>query len=96
LLTVPKADADDSLGAVALLLSLCLVMQARPFGLWSLVSVTIGSSSDRRAMLVDRFVRHFPDWWLVRTNQNETWEFEMWDTSNRHVEEGETGGLAAF
>jgi hypothetical protein len=83
-------------GAVALLLSLCLVMQAPIWFLIARVSVTSGSSSYHRAMLVDQFVRHFPDWWLLGTNQNQTWGNDMWDTSNSYVEEGETGGLAAF
>jgi hypothetical protein len=83
-------------GAVALLLSLCLVMQAPVWFLIARVSVASGSSSYHRAMLVDQFVRHFPDWWLLGTNQNQTWGNDMWDTSNNYVEEGETGGLAAL
>src|SRR5580704_12578806 len=83
-------------GAVALLLSLCLVMQAPIWFLIARVSVANGSSSYHRAMLVDQFVRHFSDWWLVGTNENQKWGFDMWDTSNRYVEEGETGGLAAL
>jgi hypothetical protein len=83
-------------GFVALFLSLCFVMQAPIWFLIARVSVAGGSSSYHRAMLVDQFVRHVPDWWLLGTNQNETWGNDMWDTSNRYVEEGETGGLAAF
>jgi hypothetical protein len=50
-------------------------------------------------MLVDQFISHFGDWWLIGTNDNQKWGGEgsdMWDTSNRYVEEGETGGFAAF
>jgi hypothetical protein len=83
-------------GLVAILLSLTLVMQAPIWFLIARVSVTNGSSSYHRAMLVDQFVRHFSDWWLVGTNENQKWGFDMWDTSNRYVEEGETGGLAAL
>jgi hypothetical protein len=83
-------------GLIVMLLSLTLVMQAPIWFLIARVSVTSGSSSYHRAMLVDQFVRHFSDWWLLGTNENEKWGFDMWDTSNRYVEEGETGGLAAL
>ena len=81
---------------VIMVLCLTLVMQAPIWFLIARVSVTNGSSSYHRAMLVDQFVRHFPDWWLLGTNENQKWGFDMWDTSNRYVEEGETGGLAAL
>jgi hypothetical protein len=83
-------------GLVAMLLCLTLVMQAPIWFLIARVGVTSGSSSYHRAMLVDQFVRHFSDWWLLGTNENQKWGFDMWDTSNRYVEEGETGGLAAL
>ena len=83
-------------GVVVLLLSLILVMQAPVWFLIARVSMAGGSSSYHRAMLVDNFVRHFPEWWLLGTDANSKWGSDMWDTSNRYVEEGVTGGLAAF
>lgn len=83
-------------GILAMLLSLMLVMKAPVWFLIARVGVVGGSSGYHRAMLVDQFFRHFPDWWLLGTNNNQTWGFDMWDTSNRYVEEGETGGLAAL
>jgi hypothetical protein len=55
-----------------------------------------GSAGEHRAELVDNFVRHFGDWWLVGTNDNAKWGYEMWDISNQYVAEGEVGGLATF
>jgi hypothetical protein len=47
-------------------------------------------------MLIDTFVRHFWDWWLIGTTDAANWGFDMWDMSNQFVAEGETGGLATF
>jgi hypothetical protein len=82
--------------AVGLLICLMLLMKAPVWFLIARVGVMSASSSYHRAMLVDGFVRHFSDWWLLGSNNNETWGTDMWDTSNRYVEEGVTGGLAAF
>ncbi len=55
-----------------------------------------GSAGQHRAELIDNFVHHFGDWWLVGTKDNAKWGFEMWDISNQYVAEGESGGLASF
>lgn len=55
-----------------------------------------GSAGEHRAELVDNFIRHFGDWWLIGTHDNVNWGFEMWDLSNEYIAEGETGGLATF
>lgn len=84
---------------VLLLIFLSFAMSAPVWFLIAHVSLSDGSSSYHRALLVDQFVRHFPDWWLIGTNENQTWGgdgSDMWDTSDRYVEEGENGGLAAF
>jgi hypothetical protein len=84
---------------VVAIICLSFLMNAPVWFLISRISLTDGSSSYHRAMLVDQFVRQFSDWYLVGTNDNQSWGGEgsdMWDTSNRYVEEGETGGLGAF
>jgi hypothetical protein len=83
-------------GLLILVVTLQLVMKAPVWFLISHISLFGSSSSDHRAYLVDVFVRHFNDWWLVGTNAAGTWGWDMWDTSNQYVAEGESGGLVAF
>lgn len=53
-----------------------------------------GSNGWYRAALIDTFIRHFSDWWLIGTNANMNWYGgAMWDQCNQFVTEGETGGL---
>ena len=65
---------------------------------WALEHVDLagGSAGEHRAELIDNFIRHFGDWWLIGTSDNASWGFEMWDISNQYVSEGEVGGLATF
>ena len=65
---------------------------------WALEHIDLagGSAGEHRAELVDNFVRHFGDWWLIGTKDNASWGFEMWDQSNQYIADGETGGLATF
>jgi len=83
-------------GIAIVLVTLQLVMKAPVWFLISHISLFGSSSSDHRAYLVDVFIRHFNDWWLVGTNAAGTWGWDMWDTSNQYVAEGESGGLVAF
>jgi hypothetical protein len=65
---------------------------------WALEHIDLagGSSGGHRAELIDNFVRHFGDWWLIGTSDNAKWGYEMWDQSNTYVNEGEQGGLMTF
>jgi hypothetical protein len=83
-------------GIVIALVALQLVMKAPVWFLINHVDIVPGNSSYHRAMLVDMFIRHFSDWWLVGTNDARNWGWDMWDTSNQFVGEGENGGLATF
>lgn len=83
-------------GLALTILALALVMKAPVWFLIARVNVTGSSDAYGRAMLVDNFVRHFGDWWLIGTNQNYTWGESMWDLSDQFVGEGETGGLVGF
>jgi hypothetical protein len=63
---------------------------------WSIIEhidVASGSSSYHRYLLIDTFLRHFGDWWLLGTRDNGSWGWEMWDTCNQFVAVGVTGGL---
>jgi hypothetical protein len=83
-------------GIVGALVSLHLVMKAPVWFLIARIDLTGGSSSDHRAYVIDAFIRHIGDWWMLGTNANLNWGWDMWDTANQYVDEGYGGGLAAF
>jgi hypothetical protein len=83
-------------GIVGALIALHIVMKAPVWFLISHIDVVGGSSSDHRAQLVNLFIRHIGDWWLLGTDGNSNWGWTMWDTANQYVEEGWRGGLGAF
>jgi hypothetical protein len=78
------------------LVALQLVMHAPVWYVIARVDLAGGSSSYHRAVLIDYFVRHFGDWWLLGTKSNADWGADMWDTCNQYVQEGEEGGLATL
>jgi hypothetical protein len=83
-------------GIVIALVGMQLIMKAPVWFVIGHISLFGSSSSDHRAYLIDVFIRHFSDWWLVGTNSAGNWGWDMWDTSNQYVAEGESGGLATF
>jgi hypothetical protein len=60
------------------------------------IDLTGSSSSYHRAELIDQFVNHFSNWWLMGTKDAATWAWDMWDAQNMYVSVGEVGGLAAL
>ena len=83
-------------GIVIALIAVHLIMKAPVWFLIAHVDMVAGNSGYHRAMLIDTFVRHFWDWWLIGSNAMTTWGIDMWDLSNQFVAEGETGGLVTF
>ena len=83
-------------GIVAMLVGLHLVMHGPVWSLLEHIDLTGSSSSYHRYMLIDTFIRHFSDWWLIGTRDNGSWGFDMWDASNQYVAFGFAGGLLAF
>ena len=83
-------------GLVAALLGLALVMKAPVWFLIAHIDLTGSSSGYHRAALIDQFVNHLGDWWLVGVKDTGTWGWDLWDAQNEYVNVGETGGLAAF
>jgi len=81
---------------VLALISLHLVMKAPVWFLIARIDIVGGSSGYHRAMLVNDFIEHFRDWWLVGTTENARWGNTMWDLCNQYVAEGQLGGLATF
>jgi hypothetical protein len=83
-------------GIVTGLVGLQLVMKAPVWFLIAHVDLTGSSSSYQRAALVDQFIRHFWDWWLIGVKSTGSWGWYLWDAQNQYVVVGETGGLIAF
>lgn len=83
-------------GIVIGLFALQLVMKAPVWFLIAHIDLTGGSSSYHRAELINLFIRHFFDWWLIGVKSSGAWGWDMWDTQNQFVNVGESGGLVAF
>jgi hypothetical protein len=81
---------------VCLLVVLQLIMKAPVWFLISRMGGSIGGSGYHRAMLIDNFVHHFSEWWLVGTQNNANWGYDMWDVDNAFVAAGVGGGLITF
>jgi hypothetical protein len=72
---------------------LAIVMNAPVWFVIAHINVVGGSGGYDRAFLIDTCIRHFRDWWLIGTNQNGNWGYDMWDMSDQFVAEAETGGI---
>jgi hypothetical protein len=83
-------------GMVAAVLLLALVMKAPVWFLIARIDLTGGSSGYHRALIVDQFIRHFWDWWLIGVKDTAQWGWDLWDVQNQYVAAGESGGLVAF
>lgn len=82
-----------------LVIGLVLVQLCMKAPIWFLIARiggSIGGSGYHRAQLIDTFVRHFSDWWLVGTRNNASWGWDMWDIDNAYVGAGIEGGLITF
>ena len=76
-----------------MLISLHIVMKAPVWHLISRIDLAGGSSSYHRYQLVNQFILHWADWWLIGTKSYADWGWDMWDLSNQYVAIGETAGL---
>jgi hypothetical protein len=83
-------------GIVITLIGLQTVMKAPVWFIITRMEVVGGSSGYHRAQLIDTFIRHFGDWWLVGARDTGSWGWDMWDVQNQFVMVGETGGLLAL
>jgi hypothetical protein len=81
---------------VIILVGLHLSMKAPVWALLARIDVTGSSTSYDRFILVDNFIRHFGDWWLLGAKDYNNWGLDMWDLCNQYVAYGQTGGLAAL
>ena len=83
-------------GIVGLLIALQLIMKAPVWFVIDRVSGFLGGSGWHRAMLIDNFIRHFFEWFLIGTRDNANWGWSMWDVDNAYVGAGLSGGLLNF
>lgn len=81
---------------VLILVVLHFVMKAPVWALIARIDLTGSSSGYHRYILVDRFIAHFSEWWLVGTRSTSSWGWDMWDTINSYVSAGTEGGLLNF
>jgi hypothetical protein len=83
-------------GIAIMIIGVQLVMKSPIWFLIARVSGLVGGHGWHRAMLIDNFVRHFFDWYLIGTRNNADWGWSMWDVDNAYVGAGLMGGLAGF
>jgi hypothetical protein len=81
---------------VAVLVTIQLLMKAPVWYLLAHIGAATGGSGYHRATLIDTFVRHFSEWWLIGTQNNADWGYYMWDVDNAFVASGLQGGLLTF
>lgn len=87
---------------VVVLIGFTLVMNAPVWYIIAKVSDVIGGGGWHRSWLIDQFVRHFSQWWLVGTSYTADWapggevlpnNPNMMDITNEYVAQGIHGGL---
>jgi hypothetical protein len=83
-------------GIVIGLVALQVVMKAPIWYVIAHIDLTGGSSSYHRAELINQFITHFSDWWLIGVRATGSWGLDMWDAQNQFVDVGVTGGLLAL
>jgi hypothetical protein len=76
--------------------ALHLVMKSPVWFLIARIDLTGSSSGYHRAEVVDQFIRHFWEWWLIGTKDVGNWGWDMWDSQNEFDRVGVTGGLLAL
>jgi hypothetical protein len=85
-------------GLVCTLTALHLVMKAPVWALIQRVDLVGGSDGWHRFKIVDNFINHFSDWWLLGARNYMRWEGgdDMWDLANQYVFTGESTGLLSL
>lgn len=85
-------------GLVGTLVTLHLCMKSPVWALIARIDLVGGSTGWHRFKIIDNFVRHFWDWWLLGSNNYWIWEGgdDMWDTANQYVYTGENTGLLSL
>jgi len=69
---------------------------AREKPIWHLMARAaslVGGTGFHRYKLIDAWIQHFPEWWLLGTNGMKHWGWGLQDVTNQFVLEGVRGGL---
>ena len=80
-------------GVLITLVFLQLVMNGPVWSLIAHLHVIEGASAYHRYEIVDAFMRHLGDWWLIGTEETESWGAETWDVANTYLVVAKHGGL---
>jgi hypothetical protein len=83
-------------GIVLVVVGLEVAMKGPVWSILEHINLTGASESFHRYELINTFINHFGDWWLLGTHKNASWGWEMIDTSNQYVTYGLGGGLITF
>jgi hypothetical protein len=85
-------------GLAVVLVGLHLMMRAPVWALIARIDLVGGSTGWHRYKIIDNFVRHFFDWWLVGSRDYMNWEGgdDMWDQANQYIAIGETTGVLSL
>lgn len=83
-------------GIVFTLAGLQACMNAPVWFIINRISALTGGTGWHRSELIDQFIRHVGDWWLIGTVSNASWGLDMWDSINAYVNAGVEGGLLPF
>jgi hypothetical protein len=78
---------------VCTLIGLQVVMKAPVWFLLGRVSLFSGSTGFHRAYVIDHFINHFSEWWLIGEKNTSHWGAVMSDITNEYVFQGVEGGL---
>jgi hypothetical protein len=83
-------------GLVVFLLATALVMKAPLWFLLAHITLVGGAHGWDRAMVIDRCMRHIPDWWLLGSKDFATWGTAAWDACDQFVADAYSGGLTTL
>jgi hypothetical protein len=78
---------------VLTVITLHLVMKAPVWFLLARVSVFDASTGYHRAILIDRCIANFSDWWLIGTTSYANWGYYLFDRTNHYICLATDGGL---
>lgn len=78
------------------LIVLQIAMKAPVWALIARIQVVHGASAYHRYVLLDAFIRHFSDWWLIGTQTTGDWGYLTDDVANTYCILAKHGGLLAL
>ena len=81
---------------LAALISLHMMMKMPVWHLIARIDISGGSTGWHRFHLIDQFIRHFDQWWLLGIRSVVEWNVFAGDITNQYVLEGVRGGVIAL